>query len=90
MTAPVQLPHDSHLRCAMMTDQSEPFVQKVATVLPFVMPAIGGGIGVVLVNMSNLGNPFIYISTGALLGWLVARLIAKPLEAMADRQRSKR
>lgn len=74
-----------------MDSDGEPLAQRIATVLPFVMPAIGGAFGVLYVNVvAPAANPLILIGAGALLGWILARLIVKPLESIADRKRSKR
>ena len=72
----------------MTTDHPEPLAQKIATWLPFVLPVLGGGVGITYVNMSAHANPFIWIAIGVVVGRVLAHFAVKPLEALADKQRS--
>ena len=73
-----------------MADNPEPLIQKVATWLPFVLPVLGGAVGITYVNLSAHANPFIWIALGVVAGRVLAHFAVKPLESMADRQRSER
>lgn len=73
-----------------MADPSTPLPNRIAAVLPYALPVLGGTVGVFYVNSTAHGNPLFGVVFGALIGWGLARILAKPLDAMADRQRSER
>ena len=57
-------------------------LDKIESAIPFVMPAIGGGIAVIWVNLNpmKLYNPMIWLPAGAILGWLVGRGILRLMD----------
>ncbi|MCI2393243.1 hypothetical protein [Aliiroseovarius sediminis] len=50
-------------------------MNNVESALPYVFPAIGGLLAVVVVNMRPMAqmNPMIWIPVGIFLGWIAAR-----------------
>jgi len=70
----------------MVTNNPEPFAQKVAVALPYALPVLGGTIGIFYVNSTANASPVLWIASGALLGGVVARFLVKPLEALAAKQ----
>lgn len=58
------------------------FLDSVERAIPFIMPAIGGGLGVIYVNLYPMKflNPMIWIPLGIFLGWATARGILKLMD----------
>ncbi|WP_299843803.1 hypothetical protein [uncultured Roseovarius sp.] len=57
-----------------------PLSQKLAAALPYVMPVVGGLIGIAWINTTAHGNPLLGIAVGALSGWAIAYLLLKLLD----------
>ena len=57
-----------------------PLAEKLATVLPFVLPIVGGLCGVAIVNAMGDGNPVFGIGGGALAGWAVSAVVVRLLD----------
>ncbi|WP_371224288.1 hypothetical protein [Roseovarius sp. 2305UL8-3] len=66
-----------------------PLASKIAAVLPYALPVLGGTIGIFYVNATPNASPVLWIATGALLGGVLARFLVKPLESFAAKQRLK-
>jgi hypothetical protein len=51
----------------------------VEMAMPFVMPAIGGAVAVVYINLNEMKflNPLIWIPLGIVLGWAAGRLLLR-------------
>ncbi len=66
-----------------MTRTSGPRIRKedVLTWLGYILPVLGGLLGVAYVNINPMEfiNPVWAIGVGAILGWIAARLIRKVL-----------
>ena len=58
---------------------SVPFAEKLATWLTYVLPVLGGLLGVAWVNMTPDANPVFGVGGGAVAGWGVAFLATKLL-----------
>ncbi|WP_300520318.1 hypothetical protein [Aliiroseovarius sp.] len=58
------------------------FLDKVESAIPFVMPAIGGGLAVIWVNLNPMKfyNPMIWLPAGMILGWLAGRVILRLMD----------
>ena len=59
---------------------SEPLSRKLAAALPYMLPVLGGLIGVAWINTTDHGNPLIGIAAGALAGWALAFALVKLLD----------
>ncbi|SMP31917.1 hypothetical protein [Shimia sagamensis] len=55
--------------------------EKLVAVLPFVMPAIGGMLGVIYLNTADgFPIPFLWVGIGILGGWLAGRVLVRLLD----------
>ncbi|SLN13559.1 hypothetical protein PEL8287_00535 [Roseovarius litorisediminis] len=63
-----------------MANAPQPLARRIAAVLPFALPVLGGMVGIFHVNTTAHGNPLIGVVLGALAGWALAFLIVKVLE----------
>ena len=48
---------------------------RILAAAPFVLPALGGGIGITYVNLTPNANPFIWIALGVLIGFGLSHLV---------------
>ena len=57
-------------------------MNNVESAMPYVLPAIGGLLGVIFVNTRPMAqlNPMIWIPFGIFLGWIAARGILKLMD----------
>lgn len=57
-------------------------LDSIERAIPFAMPALGGALGVIWVNLQpmKLYNPMIWIPLGIFLGWAVGRGILKLMD----------
>lgn len=64
-----------------MADQPARLPHRIASALPFVLPVLGGLLGVVYVNMSpkELLNPFFAVVIGVVIGRIVAVLVVRAI-----------
>ena len=64
-----------------MVDQQISLSQRIIAALPFVLPVLGGLLGVVYVNMSpkDFLNPFIAIALGVVVGRVLAMLLVRAI-----------
>ncbi len=62
---------------------------RVAAAAAFVLPVLGGFLGVVWVNLhrAEQRNPLIALAVGVALGWLAARLLERLLARLRERRR---
>ena len=53
--------------------------RRIEAWIPFVLPVLGGVIGVLWVNLNKMDfiNPVLGIGLGAVAGWIAARVIVK-------------
>ena len=58
---------------------SVPFAEKLAAWLTYILPVLGGLMGVAWVNVTPNANPVFGIAGGAMIGWGVAFVAAKLL-----------
>ncbi len=71
----------------MSGDHPTPMVSKIAAVLPYALPVLGGTIGIFYVNSTANASPVLWIAFGALMGGVVARFLVRPLEKKGAQQR---
>ena len=69
-----------------MADHSTPMASKVAAAIPYALPVLGGTVGIFYVNSTAHGSPIAGIVLGALIGWGLAFVLAKPLRALGEQQ----
>lgn len=60
-----------------MADPKPPLSARIAAALPYVLPVIGGALGMVWVNVNRMDFlfPVFWIVLGVVGGWLLSRLI---------------
>ena len=64
-----------------MAEQSTSLREKLLAALPFVMPAIGGMLGVIYLNTAEgFPIPFLWVGIGILGGWTIGRVLARLLD----------
>ena len=58
-----------------MADHGPSLGGRIATAIPYVLPVLGGLLGVIWVNLNpkDLINPFIALAVGVFLGWAASR-----------------
>ncbi|MCW9042813.1 MAG: hypothetical protein OQK05_05665 [Pseudopelagicola sp.] len=58
-----------------MADLKPTFKERIITAAPYVLPVLGGGVGMAVVNLNRslFLNPVWAIVTGVVVGWLLAR-----------------
>lgn len=67
-----------------MADPKVPVSARIAAALPYVLPVIGGALGMVWVNVNRMDFlfPVFWIVLGVVGGWLLSRLILALMSRM--------
>ncbi len=64
-----------------MADHRPSLREKLIAALPYVMPAIGGLLGVIYLNTADgFPIPFLWVGIGIFGGWLAARIMVRLLD----------
>jgi hypothetical protein len=64
-----------------LAEQSTSLREKLLAALPFVMPAIGGMLGVIYLNTAEgFPIPILWVGIGILGGWAIGRVLARLLD----------
>ncbi|MCP4819982.1 MAG: hypothetical protein GY883_12390 [Shimia sp.] len=65
-----------------MADHRPTMREKLSAALPYVMPAVGGLLGIIYVNTAEgFPIPFLWVGLGIFGGWAVARIMVRLLNA---------
>lgn len=64
--------------------QTGRIIDKIEAAIPIIMPAIGGTLGVIWVNLNKMDqlNPMIWIPLGIFLGWAAGRGLLKLMDRL--------
>lgn len=67
-----------------MADLRPTLKERIAAVVPYVAPVLGGFLGMVVVNMNRFLfiNPVLAVGLGIVIGWFAGRGLVRVLERM--------